>query len=396
MTDPKHCQFFLNRKNRFCRMTVKKDTRFCGEHLSSLEFNQRRIPCPLDSSHTCFQSKLQKHLKVCNAKNKQDMQPLYVVKGINLGEPEEFPDDIPFFLSSVNKSIIYSVLNKIKNAYVKLPEIPEKILNHEVLEQELKNPINGREAKRHLKQTASLLGHLKQANLIHENTCFIEFGAGRGKLSYWLAQAMKNQTNSSILLVDRSNHRHKLDNKLKDQNSKIKVVRVRADIADLKLSDIPEVKEKQCWVGVAKHVCGAATDLALRCITNAIPDTVGTKTGIVIAFCCHHQCIYSDYVGHNYLENEGFTKDDFPILCKIASWATCSNKLYTDNEDSEREATGRKAKTLLNWGRLEYLKDLGFTGSLLHYTSINSTLENMCLVATYEKRQCTKSNKLAN
>lgn len=62
----------------------------------------------------------------------------------------------------------------------KLPEIPEQVLKHEVLEKELSNPINGSEARRHLLQTASLLGHLSHANLVHENTCFIEFGAGRG------------------------------------------------------------------------------------------------------------------------------------------------------------------------------------------------------------------------
>lgn len=56
----------------------------------------------------------------------------------------------------------------------------EKTLKHEVLEKELSNPVNGSEAKRHLIQTASLLGHLAQADLLQDDTCFIEFGAGRG------------------------------------------------------------------------------------------------------------------------------------------------------------------------------------------------------------------------
>ncbi len=56
-----------------------------------------------------------------------------------------------------------------------------EILKHEVLEKELNNPVNGIEAKRHLIQTASLLGHLTYAGLVQDNTCFIEFGAGRGK-----------------------------------------------------------------------------------------------------------------------------------------------------------------------------------------------------------------------
>ena len=80
-----------------------------------------------------------------------------------------------------------------------------------------------------------------------------------GKLTYWLAQVIKDQINSSILLVDRSSHRHKRDNKLKTEEYEIKVARVRADIADLKLSDVPEFKEKQCKVAIAKHICGSAT-----------------------------------------------------------------------------------------------------------------------------------------
>lgn len=82
--------------------------------------------------------------------------------------------------------LVFQQLKNIFNSQVffefidKLPEIPEEILTHQVLEEELTKPIYGTEAKRHLLQTASLLGHLSHADLVHENTCFIEFGAGRG------------------------------------------------------------------------------------------------------------------------------------------------------------------------------------------------------------------------
>lgn len=149
---------------------------------------------------------MSKHLKVCNAKIKLDTQPPYVVKNTNLSEITVQFDDIP--LSAINQDILNGVLNKIKNSYGnsfcytiiiigkiwiipiflflldKLPKIPEKILQHEVLQDELSNPIYGTEAKRHLLQTASLLGHLAEAELICDNTCYIEFGAGRGKITY--------------------------------------------------------------------------------------------------------------------------------------------------------------------------------------------------------------------
>ncbi len=80
-----------------------------------------------------------------------------------------------------------------------------------------------------------------------------------GKLTYWLGQVIKDQTNSLIVLVDRSNHRHKKDNKLRNEQLDIKVLRIRADIADLNLSDIPEVEKTPCRVAIAKHICGSAT-----------------------------------------------------------------------------------------------------------------------------------------
>lgn len=237
-----------------------------------------------------------------------------------------------------------------------------------------------------------------------------------GKLTYWLGQVIKDQANSLVMLVDRSSHRHKKDNKLKNEQIDFRVMRVRADIADLKLNDIPELEEKVCKVAIAKHICGSATgnlsffthnftastvkkvlkhnyfsDYTLRCMKNLIQSKRKTKAGVVIAFCCHHQCEYSQYVGHKYLEEEGFSRDEFPILCKIASWATCGIK-NTDCKKAERELTGRKVKTLLDWGRLQYLKDFGFNGQLLKYTNEDTTLENMCIVATYDGEKDMNTN----
>lgn len=47
--------------------------------------------------------------------------------------------------------------------------------------------------------------------------------------------------------------------------------------------------------------------------------------GLIIAFCCHHRCEYASYVGKEFLEQCGFTPNEFPVLCSIASWATCGS-----------------------------------------------------------------------
>lgn len=58
MAEKSHCMYFVKKKKRYCRMTVKKGNKFCGEHqedsLDSLDcldkqkFQNKRIKCPFD------------------------------------------------------------------------------------------------------------------------------------------------------------------------------------------------------------------------------------------------------------------------------------------------------------------------------------------------------------
>ncbi|XP_020284702.1 tRNA:m(4)X modification enzyme TRM13 homolog [Pseudomyrmex gracilis] len=405
MTDSNHCKYFVKRKNRFCHMTVREGNQFCGEHLpddaGSSDIRNRRVKCPLDPTHTCYESKLKKHLKVCNTKRKLDAQPAFVVKGVNLDdEAITAPSYVP--LSQLDEAVVDTVIKKIQSAFEKLPEFSHAILRHDILKDKLNDKTCGNNVRKHLLQDASLLGHLEQAGLVRDNTCFIDFGAGRGQLMYWLGQ-INNSLNSCILLVDRSSHRHKKDNKLRREKHNFTIKRICADIADLQLNKITEIQSFKHKVGIAKHLCGAATDLAIRCLARSISSEPKVDIrGLVLAFCCHHKCDYSSYVGRDYLQQCGFTTDEFPVLCSISSWTTCGFHLKNDAEmqsDStvrqhdknvidqfskldEREIIGRKAKILLNWGRLVFLQSVGFQAELFHYISTDVTLENMCIVAT--------------
>ena len=70
----------------------------------------------------------------------------------------------------------------------------------------------------------------------------MEFGSGRGQLTFWLAEATSgNPGCCDFLLVDRASHRHKFDNKLR---AELSVQRVRADIQDLVLGKVPTVQEE--------------------------------------------------------------------------------------------------------------------------------------------------------
>lgn len=206
---------------------------------------------------------------------------------------------------------------------------------------------------------------------------------------------------------------------------------MRADIADLQLNKILEIQTIKYKVGIAKHLCGTATgihniyisslhtsfhfrifsliddvvfaDLAIRCLAKSINNEPKVDVrGLVLAFCCHHKCEYSSYVGREYLRQCDFTANEFSVLRSIVSWATCAPRLKNnvkpqhdstvryDGQDNvswssrldERELIGRKAKTLLNWGRLSFLRSIGFQAELFYYTTAEVSPENMCIVAT--------------
>ncbi|KAL0102313.1 hypothetical protein PUN28_018682 [Cardiocondyla obscurior] len=388
MTDDTHCMYFVERKKRFCRMTVRKGQQYCGEHRQDVANpGSERVPCPLDPTHTCYRSKLTKHLGICNAKQKLDEQPVFLVEGANLNdETIAAPPRVP--LSQLDESVVETVIRKIHAAHDKLPEFSQTILRHSILEDKLNDESCGRNVKKHLLQNASLLGHLEQAGLVQDDTCFIEFGAGKAQLTYWLGQIIKNKSNSCILLIDRSSQRHKNDNKLRREESHLVIKRIRADIADLQLNQVLEIQSVKYKVGMAKHLCGMATDLTIRCLVKSMNgDPKVDVHGLVVAFCCHHKCEYSSYVGWEYLQECGFTVDEFPILCSIVSWATCGTRLKCEissqsPKTDKRIIIGRKAKTLLNWGRVVFLESAGFRTELLYYTSTDVSPENMCIVAT--------------
>ncbi|MEJ1270900.1 tRNA methyltransferase 13 [Cricetulus griseus] len=113
-------------------------------------------------------------------------------------------------------------------------------------------------------------------------------------------------------------------------------------------------------VGIGKHLCGVATDLALRCLVETyaasfeerneeplakrvkndktekesnilfkegneknIPEMWTPVAGIVIALCCHHRCDWRHYVGKEYFKALGLGAVDFYYFQRMSSWATC-------------------------------------------------------------------------
>ncbi|XP_062251342.1 tRNA:m(4)X modification enzyme TRM13 homolog isoform X2 [Platichthys flesus] len=325
MAAPELCGFFLEKKKRFCKMMVSRGRRFCGEHATMEEGNSsRRIVCPLDPKHTVSEDKLDKHLKKCNSREKE--KPVYYVENINAGSADGDECQQQVSLSELSRTELRSLLDKLRTAVTDLQcNVEDSVMSHPALQGELNNPKNGDSAHKHLKQQSSILGHLEELGLLGGGRCYVEFGAGRGKLSHWIHEALKTCKDLQLLLVERCSTRFKVDGKHQDVG--VKFERLQVDIQHLDLSKVPLLRKKHLpLVGVGKHLCGAATDLALRCLLEtpglreetepppkrlrtsepaAGPDTgsvlndtglvsdpgpaSGAVLGLAVALCCHHR-----------------------------------------------------------------------------------------------------------
>ncbi|XP_009466653.1 PREDICTED: tRNA:m(4)X modification enzyme TRM13 homolog [Nipponia nippon] len=368
---PGRCAYFVERKKRFCKMIPAPGRRFCGEHGQQEEENDRkRIPCPLDPKHTVYEDQLQKHLKKCNSREKP--KPVYFVQDINAGlkDVAEIPEkQVP--LSSLSREELENLIIKLKKASNGLElRLKEQILSHQALQEALNDPKNGESAFKHLKQQASILGNMEKLHLLGPGRCFVEFGAGRGKLSHWVDVALQNVENIQFLLVERATTRFKVDGKHKRRDSIFE--RLQVDIQHLCLNKVPILEKKKLpVVGIGKHLCGAATDLALRCLVesyttccdgeneepapkrsrndetevapNNCADNESNKdnckpvAGIVIALCCHHKCDWTHYVGREFFKSVGVGPVEFHYFQRMSSWATCGMRETTTKASTSEE-----------------------------------------------------------
>ncbi|XP_006049852.1 tRNA:m(4)X modification enzyme TRM13 homolog isoform X4 [Bubalus kerabau] len=346
---------------------------------SSREENARkRILCPLDPKHTVYEDQLAKHLKKCNSREKP--KPDFFIQDINAGlkDETEIPDQlVP--ISSLSEEQLENLIKKLRKASEGLNcTLKDQIMSHPALHDALNDPKNGDSAAKHLKQQASILGNIENLKLLGPRRCFVEFGAGKGKLSHWVDIALKDAEKVHFILVEKVTTRFKVDGKHRKKNSVFE--RLQIDIQHLCLNKIPLLsKEKLPVVGIGKHLCGVATDLALRCLVETYaasceerneeplakrikndktekeintlakegnekktPEKRSPVAGIVIALCCHHRCDWRHYVGKEYFRALGLGAVDFHYFQRMSSWATCGMRKTT--LEASNSSTKRRDK----------------------------------------------------
>jgi tRNA:m4X modification enzyme len=182
-----------------------------------------------------------------------------------------------------------------------------------------------------------------------------------------------------------------------------------------------------------KHLCGSATDLALRCCLDDTNGRDGDEpssasstcrvTGVALATCCHHRCEWRSYVNKPFMRKLGFARDDFPRLARMSSWACDGTapgvgsvkrpRSFAGEEPTTADATeaadehgqppvedvddgnmskaekyeiGGMVKTLIDVGRVEWLQRRGLHGRLVGYVDTEVSPENRLIVVSRGER----------
>ncbi|KAF9952054.1 tRNA:m(4)X modification enzyme TRM13 [Mortierella alpina] len=444
---PRQCHFLILGKNKYCSLTAKLGFKFCGEHSmleegassgaeaaadgSEAKTIRKRIPCPFDPSHTAWADDLKAHLFKCNARPKDNPAQFSLDVNLSLPRPEKASDTTPAtsetnasgkseVLTALSQDQLMSLIKKIQDLHAKyVPEIRKQVLDHPALDERKKTVKN----IKHAHQQASLLGHMKQLDMLNDpTTCYVEFGAGRGELSNYLKIAVDDHGTATFVLVDRTPPRNKFDSAiLGREDIKSLVKRHTMDIKDLVLAEVPEVRrdvtatqrelpvkdiptipdtqegsndnkaeqqdaqkepeyvEKKPVVALSKHLCGGATDITLKCLVNyqqtesKHSPLASPVKGVLIALCCHQLCQHYMYPNQAFLKEIDISADEFVYLTRMSSWAVCVNQFKPEKTAEASEDKQIPSSSVIGGDdehRIEADKELEELGS--HIPTLDS------------------------
>ena len=243
---------------------------------------------------------------------------------------------------------------------------------------------------------------------------------------------------------------------------RVEVTRIKCDLSHVNMptalpflapqqstsgSNAPPSSEhlKRKTVVVAKHLCGAGTDLALKSLRDLA--AAGAIDGCVMATCCHGLCTWNDYVGRDCLISlfcgpvgglSSFGENDFTMLKRWTSASVLDDhaKNHSHNTEGSNEndddssddgikeehtcnisdgrwkgrtifdiaielglslggnSVGRACQRIIDHGRCDYIENelfkladpkfsnSSFTASLKHYVDRNVTPQNALIIAS--------------
>ena len=316
------CMFWVKNKHRYCKGQRLPDTSFCGTHKPSDD----RIPCPLDPSHTVRSSDLEKHLKICNETKKKDItesDPFYL-KGCNSGNRDAQPEQPQPQQLTQQQAITFAIL--VMKLYK--TQLSSTVSKHHLYESEesiglskaiekFSIPSGG---EKHIHQQGGIVGNLRRVGLMDEKpTTVLELGAGRGILGLIVGGVLSRLRNSrndtkkrklsgasdadnktNLIMVDYCSVRRKADTVAREDNdnndkddeylnlSNVNTLRIKCDLLHVNLPKVVAHPPKVLFI--AKHLCGAGTDIACRGVASVASMDRSRVKGAAFATCCFGVC----------------------------------------------------------------------------------------------------------
>ena len=274
---------------------------------------------------------------------------------------------------------------------------------------------------KHNLQNACILQVLAENDLAPkrvEQSVYVELGCGKAGLTRWLIHSIPDNAPEAstddhpvFMLLDYEARRNKNEN-TKEVRSKCptdNILRLRSNIKDVDLSQFLErttspvpdhrgkpksVEERlyelevkvhkiQSWnswpygtvIGTAKHLCGAATDFGLRCLSRIRDRNVS----LVFATCCHHRCDWDQLVNNKALQDSGACSHsgEFKQMITMAGWAT------TAGVGEDKRTLGRLVKSVIDLSRVVWIIDTFPNIARVEYRKYiedGITPENFCIV----------------
>ncbi|PAA73294.1 hypothetical protein BOX15_Mlig000275g1, partial [Macrostomum lignano] len=471
------CAYFVARKQRQCRLRPLPGQSLCVEHCpagSAAPGDSRghRIPCPLDPKHTVYASQLDRHLTRCNSRPRLVGQPFYR-QGVNsCDSPEDRTRDLSWSLldppehvhrrldqiialvdslipdsdvadqpGDADQPIWPMMAAQLSNAARRAAtsfKSNKRRINKKPPAQKVQSYSSSSDddddedddgegggfengeprAVTNLRQQANLLALAEKSQLLRSPCAYFEFGAGKGHLCHWVARYWFESNNTvpvSMATTDSDPIASAVGNPVSETPASSKQKGGKKLAAPAVTTSAADVRAaSRCGVtALGKHLCGAATDLALRCLAGLDSDAedgnsrshgcsdskrariagqlaeADRSTGVgpvggVIALCCHQRCLWSAYVGKRRMASLGIGPEDFHAISRMAGWATCASKaarLKRKPQEDRRELIGLKCKRLIDSGRVAFLTEqLGYSARLVRYAKRSDTPENCALL----------------
>jgi len=468
------CMFWIEKKHRFCCMVRSGTSTFCGEHRNQKE----RIPCPLDPRHTIFPDDLERHKKRCPAFTRFEAlkRKPYCRVDCNAGPPtgsliptieKRRCDDLNTFTTwleskfAICRTYLFAesrfreIASRLE-IFLRVPKVGMIVESHSsadtskthtnditndhdcerahttittTTDRKSEHMYKKYSAERHQIQHQNILNRMRARGLLatrhstrSTRRLFIEFGAGRGGLTWAVHNATKiekstDRSQTRYLLIDRDSIRKKTERYLEATHPSPSDVpnavaeRLKIDIRHLWLPGVASVANSDEAVVISKHLCGVATDLSLRSVCQLVQErrkttahrtatNAGTAAvresrtcqigGIAIALCCHGLCSWREYVGRTFFQSVlkfDAAGSDFESLRVASSWMVGyrSRSFHPDISESERSrrvAVGAACKRLIDIGRVLFIMEkMGLNATLEPYCDRSTTPENIALLA---------------